>query len=123
MSWAKIELADYLNHHFSRADRFLMYDAGIVSYFSQRDFGVLGGFAGDQLLLRDIRNHNIAAVAERINARYIVVPYPYSLRAPAVPRMVFRGTIRTPFADFSAEDKQFVVFKGTPQELDHFWNY
>jgi hypothetical protein len=123
MTWAKFEIAHYVRDHLPPNARLGMFDAGITSYFSHRDFVVLGGLAGDFEQSELTAKNDIGEIARRYGVTHIVLDLPLRTEARPPARIVFQGSIQTKFSNFLEGMKRFVVFEGTPSELDAVWRW
>lgn len=122
MSWAKLEVARVLREKMPAEARGAMFDSGMVSYFSQRDFTGLNGLIGDFQHAALIREKKYAAVLERNNVSFLVLDTPLPLRDKLESKAVYTTVIRTKFENFNEPPKPFVVYQGGPADLEHIWN-
>ncbi len=121
MSWAKLDVAAFLREHMPADARGLMFDSGIVSYFSRRDFAGLNGLIGDFELAALARERRYGELAARYDARWLVLDTPEQ-RLPAFqPHIRYVTNIRTRFENFREPPKPFVVYAGEPRELEAIW--
>ena len=122
MSWAKLEVAAFLREHMPSDARGLMFDSGIVSYFSRRDFIGLNGLIGDFDLAALARDRRTGVISARLGAEWLVLDTPETLIYRFRPAEVYVSRIRTRYENFSEPPKPFVVYKASPWELDRIWN-
>ncbi len=118
MSWAKLEVASFLREHTTSTTRCMMFDSGITAYFSGRDFVGLNGLIGDFEQAELLRARRYADVAERYGVSLLVLDMPESLLSLFQSNVRYVSSVRTKFENFQESTKPFVVFSGTPQQLE-----
>ncbi len=122
MSWAKLEVARFLREKTLPSSRGAMFDSGIVSYFSQRDFTGLNGLIGDFEHAALVRGKNCAAVFERNGVEFLVLDTPSVLLDGFKTHVLYTTVIKTKFENFNEPPKPFAVYQGNPVELEAIWN-
>lgn len=122
MSFAKIEVANYLRENTSPASRGAMFDSGIVSYFSQRDFLGINGLIGDFKQARMMKNRELSAAFSRCGVDYLVLDTPEQLLEEFRSSVVYVSGLKTKFENFSEPPKPFVVYIGNAEELARIWD-
>lgn|GEM_PF-1961764 len=122
MSWAKLEVARVLRETTAPEIRGAMFDSGIVSYFSQRDFTGLNGLIGDFEHAALVREKKYAVAMERCGVSLLVLDTPGELISELISNVVYRTEIETKFENFNEPPKPFVVYKGSPDELENIWH-
>ena len=118
MTWAKLEIADHVRERLPENARLAMKEGGITSYFARRDFVILVGLVGDFEQSELLARNDFAALARRYGISYLVLDVPAERVDEAPARVAIRGTIQTPFRRFEEGLKTFVVYSGSPEELD-----
>jgi hypothetical protein len=93
MTWAKLEAAEYIRDNLPGEARLAMYDSGITSYFSRRDFVGLNGVIGDYALADLIMANRYEEVARNYGVQYLVLDIDPSMHDALPGREVFRGSI------------------------------
>lgn len=121
MSRAKLEVARFLRDNTSPASRGAMFDSGIVSYFSQRDFTGLNGLIGDFQHALFIRQKKYVDVFERNRVDFMVLDTPVELLVRLKEHVMYQTDLQTKFENFSEPPKPFVVYQGGPDELESIW--
>jgi len=99
-----------------------MYDSGIVSYFSQRNFISLNGLIGDFRLAEMIKNGDYRDVIDKYSVKVIVLDVPETMFARLPGEKLFVTTTKTKFTDFREPEKPFAVFRITPDEFLRLWD-
>jgi len=122
MTFAKIEVADYIRNHLPENIRGGMIDSGIVSYFAQRDFVGLNGLIGDFEMARLVNEKKLTELAEKYGINIFVLDTPENLLPELRDNVVFESSIRSKFVDFREPEKPFVVFKVTSHDLERIWD-
>jgi hypothetical protein len=122
MTWAKLEVAEYINKNLPADIMYAMYDSGIVSYFSQRNFISLNGLIGDFKLAAMIKNGDHKDVIDKYSVKVIVLDVPETMLERLPGDKLFVTTTKTKFTDFREPEKPFVVFKITPDEFQRLWD-
>lgn len=122
MSFAKLEVAKYLRENTSEDIRGTMFDSGIVSYFSQRDFVGINGLIGDFEHAEMMREKQYAAAFRRCGVKLMILDTPEDLLPELSSNILYVSNIRTKFENFSEPMKPFVVFSGGSEELGRIWN-
>ncbi len=122
MSWAKLEVAEFLREKTPSSARGAMFDSGIVSYFSQRDFVGLNGLIGDFEHAALIREKKYTVALERCGVDLLVLDTPDALITDLHSNVLYTTEIRTKFENFNEQPKPFVVYRGSPAELVHVWD-
>jgi len=122
MSRAKLEVARFLRENTSPASRGAMFDSGIVSYFSQRDFTGLNGLIGDFRHATLMRERKYAAAFARNGVDFMVLDTPVELLARLKEHVISTTAIETKFENFNEPPKPFAVYQGSPAELENIWN-
>jgi len=122
MSLAKLEAARFLRENTLPSVRGAMFDSGIVSYFSQRDFIGLNGLIGDFEHAALMRKKKYGEAMKRTGTDFLVLDTPLSLLDELAPFLMFRTVIETKFENFNEPPKPFVVYRGTPDEMERIWN-
>lgn len=121
MSLAKLEVAAFLREHTPPATRGMMFDSGIVSYFSGRDFVGLNGLIGDFEQAALMRERRYGEAAARYGVSLLVLDTPEPLLPVLEKHALYRTTLRTKFENFREPPKPFVVYRGTPEDLEEIW--
>lgn len=122
MSWAKLEVARFLQENIPPSARGAMFDSGLVSYFSQRDFTGLNGLIGDFEHATLMRERKYAAALERNGVDYLVLDTPVDLLAELNSHVIYITESKTKFENFNEPPKPFVVYRGRAVELEQVWN-
>ncbi len=121
MTFAKIEMAEYLREHTSKDVRCAMFDSGIVSYFSQRDFVGINGLIGDFELGQLVKDRRYRELAERYGIDLLVLDSPSELVQEFSGNIAYQTRIKTKFENFSEGPKPFVAYSVTPAEFEQIW--
>ncbi len=121
MSFAKLEVAEFLRKNSDPTVRGMMFDSGIIAYFAQRDFVGLNGLIGDFELAQLVRDKNYKQIAEIYSVDFLVLDSPENLCREFEERVLYTGSIKTKFENFSEAPKSFVVYQGEPSELSEIW--
>jgi hypothetical protein len=121
MTWAKLEVAEYIRDNLPDNARLAMYDSGITSYFARRDFVGLNGVIGDYALADLIKANRYEDVVRNYGVQYLVVDIDPSIHDALPGREVFRGSIMTQYVDFREGRKCFAVYKIEPEDLGRIW--
>ena len=121
MSFAKLEVARFLREKTDKNFRGAMFDSGIVSYFSQRDFVGINGLIGDFQHAEMIKNKQYAEAYSRCGVDFLVLDTPENLLAAFHPFVLYVSEIKTKFENFSEPPKPFVVYTATPSQLEKIW--
>jgi len=98
-----------------------MFDSGIVSYFSRRDFVGLNGLIGDFELAAALRDGRRAEAARRCGVEWLVLDTPEALLPAWADDIAFITPTKTRFENFAEPPKPFVVYRVTPESLDEIW--
>lgn len=122
MSWAKLEVARFLRENTLPSARGAMFDSGIISYFSQRDFTGLNGLIGDFEHATLMRERKYAEAFERNRVGLLVLDTPQEVLDDFGAQVVYVTKIKTKFENFNEPPKPFVVYQGTAVELEQVWN-
>ncbi|MBI4963113.1 MAG: hypothetical protein HY913_07550 [Desulfomonile tiedjei] len=122
MTKAKLEVAEYINKNLPANVMYAMYDSGIVSYFSQRNFIALNGLIGDFKLAAMIKQGDYRDVIDEYSVRFIVLDVPEPMLQSMPGEKLFSTETKTKFTDFKETEKPFVVFKITPDEFQQLWD-
>jgi len=122
MTFAKIEVAEYIRNNLPENIRGGMIDSGIVSYFSQRDFVGLNGLIGDFETAELVAKTSYRELAEKYGINILVLDTPDKLIPDLRDNIAFQSSIRSKFVDFSEPEKPFVIFNVTPSDLERIWN-
>ncbi|MEI7851443.1 MAG: hypothetical protein WCH86_06380 [Kiritimatiellales bacterium] len=122
MSWAKLEVARVLRENTPSSLRGAMFDSGIVSYFSQRDFTGLNGLIGDFEHAALMREKKYAIALERCGVGLLVLDTPKELIPELISNVFYKTEIETKFENFNEPPKPFVVYRGSPEDLQRVWN-
>jgi hypothetical protein len=117
MTWTKLEVAEYINKNLPADIMYAMYDSGIVSYFSQRNFISLNGLIGDFQLAAMIKRGDFRDVIDKYSVKVIVLDVPETILEKLPGQKLFITKIRTKFTDFREPEKPFVVLRITPDEF------
>jgi hypothetical protein len=99
-----------------------MFDSGIVSYFSERDFVSLNGLIGDFEMADRIRAGDLAGVVRACDIEFLVLDVPKPLLAELAPHERWRSATETRFANFHEAPKPFVIYAITPETLGPIWS-
>ncbi len=121
MSWAKLEVAQFLRENTSPLACGVMFDSGVVSYFSQRDFTGLNGLIGDFRHAVLIKERNYLAVFERNRIDFMVLDTPATLLDGFRALAIYTTVMKTKFENFNEPPKPFMVYKGSYEELEDIW--
>lgn len=121
MTHAKLEIAKFLREHTPAHTRGMMFDSGIVSYFSRRDFVGLNGLIGDFEQAALMRERRYGEAAARYGVDVLVLDTPEPLLPKFAPHILYATRIRTRFENFQEPPKPFVVYTGSPRELHGIW--
>jgi hypothetical protein len=121
MSFAKLEVAAFLRDHTPPETRGMMFDSGIVSYFSDRDFVGLNGLIGDFEQAALMRDRRYGEAATRYGVSLLVLDTPEPLLPAFAPHIRHITVVRTKFENFHEPPKPFVVYQGAPEELERIW--
>ena len=122
MTWAKLEVAEYIGKNLPTDIMYAMYDPGVVSYFSQRNFIALNGLVGDFKLAAMIRNGDYRDVIDKYSVKVLVLDVPETILARIPGEKLFITKTKTKFTDFSEPEKLFVIFRITPGEFQKIWD-
>ena len=121
MTFAKIELAEHLRNNCNEDMRGVMFDSGIVSYFSQRDFISLNGLIGDFEQGELVQDKQYRELAEKYGANLLVLDSPEELRESFEDNIIYETRIKTRFENFQEPPKPFVAYAVTPCEFEEIW--
>ncbi len=122
MSFAKLEVARFLRENTAPEIRCAMFDSGIISYFSQRDFSGLNGLIGDFEHAALMREKKYADALERCRVGLLVLDTPRERIPELISNVVYKTVIETKFENFNEPPKPFVVYKGSPKDLQRVWD-
>lgn len=121
MSRVKMEVARFLRENMPPETRGAMFDSGIVSYFSQRDFAGLNGLIGDFEHAEMMQQKQYAEAFERLDVDFLVLDSPPDLIQQFRDQVAYVSEKATKFENFSEPPKHFAVYKGSPEELERIW--
>ncbi len=122
MTFAKLEVAEFLRNNTVPDMRGMMFDSGIVSYFSQRNFVGLNGLIGDFELAKMVQEKQYISIAKKYGIDFLVLDSPEELCREFSGNIIYASAIKTKFENFNEAPKPFVVYKGAPQELAAIWD-
>ncbi len=122
MTLAKIEVADYMRNNVPKETRGCMFDSGIVSYFSQRDFVGLNGLIGDYELANMVRKGERSTIVRKYDIDILVLDTPKHLLPVLSREIVWMSTIESKFTNFQEAAKPFVIYNISPTSIDTIWN-
>ena len=122
VTFAKIELAEHLRENTSPDLRGVMFDSGIVSYFSQRDFISLNGLIGDFELGELVRERRYEELAEKYDVGLLVLDSSAALIREFSSNVIYETRIKTKFENFQEAPKSFVAYAVTPTEFKEIWH-
>ena len=122
MSRAKLEAARFLRENTLPSVRWAMFDSGIVSYFSQRDFTGPNGLIGDFEHATLMRERKYVAALQRNGVSFLILDTPPALLDELSPLALYATAIKTKFENFNEPSKSFVVYPGSADELAKIWN-
>ncbi len=117
MTFAKIEVADFIKNNIPGNAVLAMYDSGIVSYFSQRNFISLNGLIGDFGISELCNKQEYEKLAQKYHVNYLVIDIIPGSNKLYKGNELFVGKIKTKFMNFSEPQKVFAVFQVTPDQL------
>ena len=123
MTAAKLEVAKYLRENTSQTIRCTMYDSGIISYFSERDFAGLNGLIGDFEMADMIKNNDLKTLVQRYNISLLVLDMPEEKLDRYYDKILYISKIKTKFMDFQEKEKPFVVYKVNKDNLGDIIKY
>ena len=123
MTWAKIEIAEYVRNNLPKNARLAMADAGITSYYSQRDFVATRGLVGDYETVELIKNQQFKLLMDKYKVDYLIIGVPININFGFRQNEVYVTKNRTKFGDFSQGVKELILYKGTPDELSKIYFY
>lgn len=123
MTWAKLDVAEFIRTQMPTSMRGLMYDSGIVAYFSDRDFVSLNGLIGDFEQSELCTQKRITELATRYGINTLVIDVPDTKLDFMSNRVVYVSQKKTLFTNFQEAPKHFVVYSAEPAELEAIWNY
>ncbi|MBC8207300.1 MAG: hypothetical protein ISR85_06130 [Kiritimatiellales bacterium] len=121
MSFAKMEVARYLRENTPPDSRGAMFDSGIVSYFSQRDFLGINGLIGDFEHAQMMKDKEYSEAFDRCGVGYLVLDTPEDLLKQFESSLLYVSALRTKFENFNEPPKPFVVYGGSAGELERVW--
>ena len=122
MTFAKIEIAEYLRENTPEDLRGIMFDSGIVSYFSQRDFISLNGLIGDFEQGQLIQEHRYKELAEKYGVSFLVLDSPIELTQKFSHNVIYETQIKTKFENFQEDPKSFVAYDVNPVKFEQIWH-
>ncbi|VGO18291.1 hypothetical protein [Pontiella sulfatireligans] len=122
MTFVKLEVAEFLRENTAPDMRGMMFDSGIIAYFSQRNFVGLNGLIGDFELANFVREKEYVRIADLYGVGVLVLDAPEKISREFADCLLYSSFIKTKFENFSEAPKPFMVFQGTPQELASIWN-
>jgi hypothetical protein len=121
MTAAKMEMAQNVARIVPAADPVAMYDAGIVSYFSQHPFIPLNGLVGDFEIARICSNRDFGLLFDKFGIRYLVVDVPVAM-LPGLPGKILSMTsIRTEMMSMYEGPKQLFLFQIDSTQVNEFF--
>jgi hypothetical protein len=123
ITFAKIEVANFIRNHLPENIRGSMYDAGIVSYFSQRDFVALNGLIGDFELAELTKNKRRKRLAEKYGVDYLIMDTIDHFLPEMNKNIVYQGAIKMKFDDFREPPKRLVLYHISPDDLEKIWEH
>jgi hypothetical protein len=72
ITWARLEVAEFVRTNLPRGARLFMLDSGIVSYFSQRDAVSYSGLIGDFEMAQLLKDYETDTVIKRYRITHII---------------------------------------------------
>ena len=121
MTFAKLEVANFIRSHLPEHIRGSMYDAGIVSYFSQRDFVALNGLIGDFEMAELARNKRMKRLAEKYGVNYLVIDILDNFLPELSQNILYQSATKMKFTDFLEPPKRLVLYHISPDDLEKIW--
>jgi hypothetical protein len=122
MTFAKLEVAQAVRAQWPEGARGCMFDSGIVSYFSGRDFVSLNGLIGDFEMADRIRAGDLSGVVRSCEIEFLVLDTPKALLQDLAPHERWRSSTETRFANFREPPKPFVIYAVTPETIGLIWS-
>jgi len=121
MTFAKLEVANFIRSHLPEHIRGSMYDSGIVSYFSQRDFVALNGLIGDFEMAELAKNKRMKLLAEKYGVDYLVIDILDNFLPELSNNILYQSTIKVKFANFLEPPKRLVLYRISPTDIEKIW--
>lgn len=121
MTFAKLEVARALREKEWTGVRGCMFDSGIVSYFSQRDFVSLNGLIGDFEQADRLRRGDLSGLVRAGRIEILVLDTPKALLPELAVHERWRSRTETRFENFQEAPKPFVVYSVTPETIGSIW--
>ena len=121
MTFVKLEVANFIRSHLPENIHGSMYDAGIVSYFSQRDFVALNGLIGDFEMAKLAKNKRMKLLAEKYGISYLVIDIFNGFLPELSYNILYESTIKVKFANFLEPPKRIVLYHISPYDLEKIW--
>lgn len=122
MTFAKLQVADYIRNNLPENVRGGMIDSGIVSYFAQRDFVGLNGLIGDFETAELVAKKKHRELAKKYGINILVLDTPDILIPELRDNIIFQSSVRSKFVNFREPEKPFVVFQVNPDEFERIWD-
>jgi hypothetical protein len=119
---AKIEVAEFINRYLPAKANFSMYDSGILSYFSQRNFFAINGLIGDFEMAKLCNNSFYQKFLKRYSINYIVVNSSSKMYDHNQDKIIYTSRLQAKFDDYSKGLEHIVVVKLNPKETNPLIN-
>ena len=121
MSFAKLEAAEFIRTNTEQNVRGAMYDSGIVSFFSERDFVSLNGLIGDFEMAEMVKRGDKKALAATYGIGLLVLDVPRGSLPAYSNSVLYETRITSKFTNFQEAPKPFVVYRISPEDLEQIW--
>jgi hypothetical protein len=121
MTAAKIEMAQNVAHIVPPYEPVAMYDAGIVSYFSQHRFIPLNGLVGDFEIARLCDERDFGKLFRRFGVKYLVVDVPESMLWKFPSRILYSTSVRSKIMNMREPPKPLVLFQIDSSQVNDFF--
>lgn len=118
MSVAKLETAEFIRKNVRSDARFMMFDSGIVSYFSEKNFVGLNGLIGDFEMARMIKERRLKELVAKYNISHFVTDVKPDKLDKYKNEILFISPTKTKYMNFLEGEKQFAVVKVNSDNIE-----
>ena len=122
MVFYRYEMADFIRENIPTEDRILMYDPGLISYFSDRYFVARNGCIGDFEMAKLIKNRKLTELVEKYNIKYLILDVPPDILEKLKKYEVFETKKYTFMYYFSEGKKKLVLYRINPENIKEIFN-
>ncbi len=116
----KIEMAEHLGRFVPSSSPVAMYDAGMVSYFSQHPFIPLNGLVGDFEIARLCSEKNYGQLFEKYGVNYLVIDVPTPMLAGLPGTMLYATSMTSKIMNMYEIPKPLILFRMDSTQINGF---